>query len=270
MRREDHFENAIDGAWHVTQTGNGLVMPSPNGLRLVVPPTFDSHYSNAQISDYVRPTGEKARFDFIWRPPLRMTVMAWAQVEGKPSDALRGTAGFGFWNHPFSPDVSQLPRLPRALWFFFASRPSNMQLTYDVPGHGWKAATIDATRKRALLLAPLALPAALLLRMPSLYRRLWKPIQRALQIDERLLDVNLLAQRHTYAIEWRMDGASFQVDAETLFETPFAPRGPAGFVAWLDNQYAVVTPQGRFGFGVVPIEHQQTLMLEHVLIEPIG
>jgi hypothetical protein len=40
-----------------------------------------------------------------------------------------------------------------------------------------------------------------------------------------------------------------------------------GFIAWIDNQYAVVTPQGKFGWGVVPLPEAQSLLLEHVKIE---
>ena len=269
MRREAHFENGIDAVWHVTRTGNGIVQSTPGGLHLSLSETTERQYSNAQISDYYRPVGEKMRFDFVWRPPLRMSVTTWAQVEGQPIEALRGTAGFGFWNHPFSPDVSRLPRLPRALWFFFGSIPNNMRLAYGVPGHGWKASTIDASRKRALLLTPFALPAVLLMQIPSLYGLLWKPIQRVLKIDEHLLNIELLSVQHTYTLEWRADGAVFQVDDRTVFETPFAPQGKMGFVAWLDNQYAVVTPQGQFGFGIVPVEHPQTLLLEQIIIETL-
>ena len=119
-----------------------------------------------------------------------MTVTAWASA---PADQLRGTAGFGFWNHPFSPDVRRLPRLPRAIWFFFAAPPSNMALAYGVPGFGWKAATIDATRPGALALAPFGLPAILLMRRESLYAKLWRVIQRRLNIGEHLLANALLA-----------------------------------------------------------------------------
>ena len=43
-----------------------------------------------------------------------------------------------------------MPTLPRAIWFFYGSLPSNMSLALDVPGYGWKAATIDALRPSAL------------------------------------------------------------------------------------------------------------------------
>jgi hypothetical protein len=298
MRLEDRFENAVGPVWDIAEVGNGMVVPSPTGLWLTVNPTPGTQYSNAQITDYYFKRAGKLHFNFGWRPPLRMTVTARAQVPRKPqvvdsstttqgksgSDsrlnptipsesprligALRGTAGFGFWNHPFSPDMKRLPRLPQAIWFFFGSPPNNMQLAYGVPGCGWKAATIDATR--ALYLAPFALPAVLLMRVPRLYKLLWKPIQRALKIGEVALDMGLLASRHTYTIDWHFNHAIFTVDDKIVLETPFAPGGALGFVAWLDNQYAVVTPQGHFGFGTVAVAQAQALVLERVMIETAG
>ena len=35
-----------------------------------------------------------------------------------------------------------------------------------------------------------------------------------------------------------------------------APRGPLGFVAWVDNQWAVATPRGRFGWGLLASSEQ--------------
>ena len=57
------------------------------------------------------------------------------------------------------------------------------------------------------------------------------------------------------------------MDGMVIHEAPTAPGGPLGFVAWIDNQYAIVTPQGHFGFGVVPLAHPQTLRLDEVKIE---
>ena len=61
----------------------------------------------------------------------------------------------------------------------------------------------------------------------------------------------------------------FAVDGVTVLQTPFSPRGALGFVTWLDNQYAIVTPQGKLGFGIVPVAQEQTLLLEQVTIEPL-
>jgi hypothetical protein len=258
FRIEDRFEQGINPIWEVAEIGTGRVTPQPGALWLTTQP--QQHlYSNAQIADY-----SYADYAFRWSPPVRMTVTAWSET---PAESLRGTAGFGFWNHPFSPDSRRFPRLPQAIWFFFSAPPSNMALAHGVPGYGWKATTIDATQGRAKALAPLAVPAMLLMRAPSLYVKLWPMIQRALKIEEHPLDLSLLNTRHTYSLDWRVDGASFAVDDTVVFETNCAPRGKAGFVAWLDNQYAVVTPQGKIKFGIVPLERVQSLILEQIVIE---
>lgn len=57
------------------------------------------------------------------------------------------------------------------------------------------------------------------------------------------------------------------MDGALVHRAPCAPRGPLGFVAWVDNQYAVVTPQGRFGFGLLPLAAPQTLRLAELVIE---
>ena len=74
-------------------------------------------------------------------------------------------------------------------------------------------------------------------------------------------------RRHTYTLDWRRDGARFAVDGTTVFETPYSPRGPVGFVCWLDNRFAVVTPQGKIRFGIAPVESDQSLIVESVVIE---
>ena len=234
--------------WEVTEAGTGRVTFEDAGVRMAVHPNDGTRYSNAQVTDYGFKTGARA---------------------SGPGGALHGTAGFGFWNHPFSPDVQRFPRLPQAVWFFFASPPSNMALARSVPGHGWKAAQIDATGRRLLALAPLAPLAALAYRSRRFYERWFPPLQRAMRIGERLLDPGLLADWRIYSIEWRPDGARFTVDGDTVLETASAPRGPAGFIAWMDTRWAVVTPQGRLGFGLTPVAETQALLMEPVEIETL-
>jgi hypothetical protein len=67
-------------------------------------------------------------------------------------------------------------------------------------------------------------------------------------------------------LDWRPDGATFFVDDAMVHEAPVAPGGPLGFVAWIDNQYAVVTPQGNLRFGLLPLAQMQTLMLDAISI----
>lgn len=252
--------NQFAQPWRVTEIGQGRVTQTPEFISLVLPPCSASAYSDAQITDY------NAQREFHWKPPLRLTVRARAEPGGdnNPRD-LRGTAGFGFWNHPFVPGERGF-RLPQAAWFFFSSPPSNMQLAKGVPGPGWKAATIDASRWSFLALAPTAPLGFLLMRVPALYRRLWPLGQRAIGVSEHLLDTRLLAETHTYILDWQPDGVTFVVDDRLVHHSPHAPGGPLGFVAWIDNQYAVVTPQGHFGFGLLDVPHQQSLILETVIL----
>lgn len=247
--------------YHVTEAGRGVVEQSGDGLfRLTVPPAPKEMYHNAQISSYV------TRRDLQWKPPVRMTVRARAEVEG---DSIQGTAGFGFWNHPFAPNERSF-RLPRAVWFFYASPPSDMQLARGVPGHGWKAATFDAIRWQFFALLPTAPVGFLLMHIPALYERLWPIGQRAIGVSEHPLDSALLDDQHEYTVEWRVDRVTFMVDGDTVHESDCSPGGPLGLVAWIDNQYAVVTPRGRFGFGLLDVLAAQSLLLESLHVEAIS
>ncbi|MBZ0298829.1 MAG: hypothetical protein K8J31_03765 [Anaerolineae bacterium] len=258
MRIADRFDDGLHPDWRVTRIGQAEVQAQPGALRLSNFPTPAGRYSDAQISDY-------RASDFRWRPPLRLTVRAQVSTS---LDTLRGTAGFGFWNQPFMPGEFRL-RLPQAIWFFFSAPPANIQLAQDVPGPGWKAATLNARRWQFLALLPAAPLGFLLMRAPLLYRRLWPIGQRALGVSEHLLDPTLLGEVHTYMLDWHPDGAAFHVDDRLMHAAPAAPGGPLGFIAWIDNQYAIVTPQGHFGAGVVPLDQPQTLRLESVTIETL-
>ena len=97
--------------WTAWALGAGSLDHESGLLRTQLLDATSQRYSNAQISDY-----HANRRAFMWSPPLRLTVRAWAS---HPTQALKGTAGFGFWNEPFTPLGRGLPRLPRAVWFFF-------------------------------------------------------------------------------------------------------------------------------------------------------
>ena len=165
----------------------------------------------------------------------------------------------------------RLPALPRAAWFFYASPPSDIKLNLDTPGHGWKAATIDALRPAALPLALAALPAVLLMNTRPLYRILWPPIQRAINVGEASINADMTTW-HTYVLDWGPERARFFVDPESDSPAPVldapAPRGPLGFVLWLDNQYLVATPQGRFRWGKLDVPTKQWLEIDHLSIVP--
>src|SRR5262249_46694865 len=148
------------------------VEPTDSVTKLIIGDTKERGYADAQIFDYAA----KKRSEFVCCAPLRMSVRAWASHSAAE---LRGTAGFGFWNQPVMPG-QLIPRLPRAVWFFFGSQPSNMAFARGVPGYGWKAATLDMSRLPFLLMAPGAPLGFLLMRNPTLYEKIWPAAQWAI------------------------------------------------------------------------------------------
>lgn len=234
----------------VVEQGAGTVTDTGKRWALHLPAADKGEYHNAMI------TGYRTRSELTHGPNTRLELTAC--VDGN----LHGTAGFGFWNHPYGRGI----RLPKALWFFFSSPPNNMPLAMGVSGTGLKAAVFDAQRRLFYLLLPAAPVGMLLMRIPSLYKRLWPLGQRAIGVDEISLDTALLQTPRRYTIDWNDQHVRFMIDHEIVFSTRHVPRGKLGFVAWIDNQYAVITPQGNFRFGLVDVPVPQTLVLDEITL----
>ena len=243
-------------AWRVTELGGGIVERGDAGFRLTLPGAGSDVYSDAQICDYA------SRAEFGNRPPLRLSLRARARGE------LKGTAGFGFWNHAFMPGQRSF-RLPQAIWFFFTSRENDIALAQGIAGHGWKAAAINARSWRFLSLLPFALPGFVLMRSRALYAALWPIGQRAIGVSEAQLDDALLREFHNYRIDWLAGRAVFAVDGEVVHQAEHVAPGPLGFITWIDNQYAVVTPQGRLKWGLLPASGAQSLEISDIQITPL-
>lgn len=235
------------------EIGQGQVIHEADGVTLHLPPVDQRAYHDAQISSYTRD------YTFAQQAPLRLSLRAWR------SGTIHGTAGFGFWNHPFAPGEIAA-RLPKAAWFFYGSPPNDMALAKGVPGYGWKCATIDAANWRFLSLLPAAPLGFLLMRVPALYNALWPVGQRALKVSEHWLGPAIPESAHDYTLDWLPDRVIFRVDGVIVHEAATAPRGKLGFVAWVDNQYAVVTPQGRFRFGLLDVPGAVSLHIEDMSI----
>lgn len=219
-----------------------------------------STYTNAQIDDYQG----KPRRKFPWQPPLMLTVRA--RFSHSASN-LRGTAGFGFWNDPFLMTGLRPPTLPRAIWFFFSSSASNMKLDLDTPGYGWKAATIDALRLPAALMLPLTPFAVPLMNVRPVYQALWPHAQRILKVSESLVPAEMQAW-HTYRLHWGTERAEFRVDNEIVLDCATPPRGPLGFVMWIDNQALVATPWGAIHWQKLTLSEPQWMAISEMRIEP--
>ncbi len=163
--------------------------------------------------------------------------------------------GFGFWNYP----IAFPPAPPRALWFFYQAPPGDLPLALGVAGWGcWKAATLDTGRARALALVPFAPLVVPLLNQQRLYRGLWPPIQWAVGAAEAPVHAPMDAW-HDYEMVWGQHTSRFRVDERVVLADAPSPRGPLCAVLWMDNQYLIVTPQGRLGWGLLDLEAPQWL-----------
>ena len=226
----------------------GAVADNADYIRLSTLDATATAYSDGQLDDYGA-TGLR------WSPPLTLTVRA--RLGGSHGGGIHGTAGFGLWNDPGGARLKRLA-LPRAVWFFYASPPSNLALDSLVPGVGWLAMTFDASQLRTLALLPFAPLGLLLMQGAWLRRALWPIAQWALGVRQMPLQVDPSAW-HTYRIEWQPRRVAFWVDDALVLETPLSPRGPLGLVLWIDNQYAIVTPRGVVRGGLLDASGEQWL-----------
>lgn len=269
---EDDFLTELDPRWARLCTSGGQLVVADSALHCTLSGAQAGRYSDAQIDDY----SHTRRPRFLWRPPLRMEVRARAAIPSislAAHDAplthrvLRGTAGFGFWNYPLSLTGSVL-RLPDAVWFFYASPPSNMALVPGTPGCGWKAQVVHAHRWQAVAAGLPALGAIGLARLTSIAAPAERLIQSVTGARETVIATSALFAWHTYTLDWRHEAVVFWVDGAEVLRVSHPPQGPLGFVAWLDNQYAVATPRGDLRFGTLDSGPQE-LLLDTLHIAPI-
>ena len=236
---------------HAFEAGGGRVERAGDIWRLLLPPCGADAYGDAQIDDY---SGARP-FRFVNQPPRSLRLRA---RFSHPIDALKGTAGFGFWNHPLALGGGLIPR---SVWFFHGSVESDLQFARGVAGHGFKAGLLDAlqlgrhparngehesgrTATPPLRRWPLALAI--------------RAAQRVFHARERILNLDV-TQWHDYALDWRRAEAVWSIDGRDVFRASHPPRARLGFVAWIDNYRAQLTADGRFGFAFVATREAQWL-----------
>ncbi len=247
--------------WQRLEINGGQVADTVGGWRLTLPPLIRG-YTDAQVQD----ARARRRRAYPRRPGLRLRLRArFSHGDGR----LLGTAGFGFWNAPFSDPTVWGPALPQAAWFFYGSAPGDLPLALEQPGRGWFAATIDATRPQAWALAPLALPILTLNQWSPLRRRIWPWLRQRCGISFAPLGEEMTSWQ-VYELVWRPDGCRFLVNSDPVLETPHSPAGPLIFVCWLDNQYLVLTNRGRFRWGTLPLPAAQWLEVADLTLDPVG
>ncbi|MCB8942222.1 MAG: hypothetical protein H6658_00470 [Ardenticatenaceae bacterium] len=250
------YNGAMISEMRRLQINGGRVEPG-SPLRLVLPAVAEG-YADAQVDDY----GSRKRREYPWRRGTEFVLRARFSHD---AHELIGTAGFGFWNAPFGDPTVPWPALPQAAWFFFGSPPNDLPLAPNGPGRGWFAATLDATTGRALVMAPFAPVVVLLNRITAVRRRLWPGVQQRLGISFAPLN-QAMTDWHEYRLVWQPGGCVFEVDGELVLQTEHSPRGPLGFVCWLDNQFMVVGADGRLRWGTLPVAKPQWLEVDNLNI----
>jgi hypothetical protein len=86
-------------------------------------------------------------------------------------------------------------------------------------------------------------------------------------VSEAALELPM-TEWHTYALDWGVEHSVFTVDGRRVLKSERSPKGPLGLVVWLDNQYAVVTPWGRLGYGLLESPERQWMEVDSLHIEP--
>lgn len=253
---EDDFDRKPHPYWTHLLMGGGKSTIANSILRLQFDSASEQRYTDAEINDAFP---RKPRYN--WNPPLRMTVKA--RMSHK-TGALQGTAGFGFWNLPFT-NHGVWHTLPKSVWFFYSSPQSNMSLFQGNPGWGWKAQVVNTLRPQAALYAP---PLALAIGYAKLGGNIKTAqylMKKFVGVDEKIL-ANDMTKWQTYTLEWLKDKTVFWIDGKKVFQSPIAPSGQLSFVAWIDNWYAIATPKGEIKFGKC-ISKSQWIDLDSIKIE---
>lgn len=252
----DRFESGVLPYWNRFAVGHAWLEEQPGAVRFTLGPAPGDTLSDVELNDHrLFPRGR-----WPWRPPLRLTVRARAS---HASGALVGTSGFGFWNAPFSESNSALES-PQAVWFFHASPPSHLSMTADGAGNGWRAQCINAAQmpKWIIMLAGAAWYV-----LKPLRRLFYRAAQSQVGGGEALIGAPM-DDWHIYELDWLRDRVKFAVDGQTVYSAASSPRGPLGFVAWMDN--SMLSLRGdAFAFGNLVIPQRQWLELAEVTIEPI-
>ncbi|MGB1249429.1 MAG: hypothetical protein ACPG8W_02270 [Candidatus Promineifilaceae bacterium] len=250
------WAKGFGGALRWFVKGSGKIEFIDETLRVVANETTVEHTVDVQLNDHGRER------NFIWQPPLTLTIQA---RFSHATDHFQGTAGFGFWNKPVKMSRGLIYGMPRAAWFFFASQPSDIKLAEKVDGYGWKAATMDAGRWPFLALLPFAPVMIPIFNIGWLRRKLWPIGQRAMGVQEQPLAIDWQAW-HTYEIKWGEKETRFAVDGVEVLRAP-SPRGPLGFVVWIDNKWAILRVDGRIGKGKLAFTEEQWLEIREMTME---
>lgn len=247
-----------------TLLGGGWIEGRPEEVYRFWNPVVERGYIDSQVDNYQ----SLLRDAFPCRPPFRMKLRARIS-HGNPV----GTFGFGLWNDPFSYSLGlagssrKWPSSPNALWFFYGSPPNELHFDSDSSGHGFKASCIVSPSLPTVALVPGASIAFLLGNLPMMRRKVVGKIKRAIQASEAPILVDL-TNWHTYEIRWSETEAIFMVDDHLANRCSIMPSCPLGLVIWIDNQYAILSPENGIRFGTIPVRQPQWMEIAELTFTP--
>lgn len=234
-------EHLVNGGW-IERHGQTY--------RLVIPPTKADAYVDAQLDDYAH---ELPRH-FSNLPPQVLRVRArFSHQTGM------GTAGFGFWNHPFARDGAVIAP-PCNVWYFYSSPHSDLQLSRGLPGHGFKASMLNSGRMPSGVMVIGSRILNPLLKTPVVSSWLMSIAKSVVKTDEAMLTVDM-TEWHQYDLQWLPDSVLFTVDGRELLRSRRSPGNAMGFAAWIDN-YRASAGSGHYAFDYVEVSEEQWMDIE--------
>ena len=254
---EDTFQNGIAPHWVRFAVGHADIQTEKGTARFIIDGAEEGLLSDAEIDDHRTVPRDK----LPWKLPLRMRVRARMSHH---SSEIQGTAGFGFWNDPFD-WAGNVQAPPNAVWFFYASPHSDMAFDSSARGHGWKAASLNGGRADPLTMGI----GNFLFQLPGMSKLVFRLAATRIHAYEHVMDNVQLSEWHDYQIDWLAQKAIFFVDGLQVFVAPNPPNVPLGFVAWVDNNAAVMGTQREFDFRRIQVSQRQWMELAYVRIEKI-
>lgn len=239
----DNFVPNINKYWNQLTCGGGIIRKKGYKLQLGFDKATEDLYTDAQLDDYTMYSRRK----YPWSPPLKLTVRAKFTFSNKGKGSFQGTAGFGFWNNPFSVNGT-IYAIPESIWFFYASSRSYMILQRGSKGSGWKAQVVHAIKPINFLYF---FPTALFVMISKFTNNRTLALYWIEKFSgTREVELNsTMDEWHTYSLIWQKHKAEFFIDKKKVMETKEPPSAPLGFVIWVDNQFSVISTKGSVKFG---------------------
>jgi hypothetical protein len=248
---QDEFSGESRSAhWNRLAAGSAWVEES-FGLRLSLRDAPSSKLSVAQIDDYIN----RPRSDYLWLPPKIFRLKA--RVSHLAGELL-GTAGFGFWNNMAPLWGTHMEVNPNWIWYYYASPQSTISLTNGI-ANGWKASAVYGGKGGERAMAA----ANTFMKIP-LFGKLLTGVR--MPAKEKSLEEWDFTQWHEFEIHWLPESIHFRIDGEEVLAARVKVSVPLAFVAWIDNNYATVKPNGEFEVGYLAVGQEQSLMIQSLEI----